>query len=128
MKKLAQYFLVGASSALLDFLIFFILTSFVRIHWSIAAIFSFGIATALNYHLCVRYVFIQSSRFKKHQEVILIYCVSGIGLTLNLLCLYLLIELLNYHVLVSKVFATGSVFLWNFLARNNFIFKPGKPH
>ena len=128
MKKLGKYFLVGASSASLDFMFFFILASLAKIHWSIAATLSFAIATALNYYLCIKYVFIQSSRFKKYQEVILIYLVSGIGLTLNLLCLYLLIELLNYHVLISKVIATGSVFLWNFIIRNNFVFKSGKIH
>lgn len=128
MKKLVQYFFVGASSALLDFIIFFILTSLVKTHWAIAAVISFGIATALNYYLCIKYVFIQSVRFNKKQEVILIYSVSGIGLTLNLACLYLLIELLDNHILVSKFFATGSVFLWNYFARNNFIFKSGKTH
>jgi putative flippase GtrA len=126
MKKLLQYFVVGGSSAILDFLIFYILTSFIQIHWSISALISFSIATALNYYLCISFVFVQSSRFKKHQEVILVYFVSGIGLTLNLLCLYLLIELLNTHLLISKIVATGSVFIWNFLIRNNFIFKPRK--
>jgi putative flippase GtrA len=49
--------------------------------------------------------------------------VSAIGLAVHLLVLYAAVDMLAIELMLSKVIATGSVFLWNFLARNYFVFR-----
>ena len=41
-----------------------------------------------------------------------------------LLSLYLGIGVLGTEMLLTKIFATGLVFLWNYAARNYFVFRP----
>jgi putative flippase GtrA len=72
----------------------------------------------------VRFVFTSGVRFSRGQELALVYLVSGVGLALHLAILYAAVDLLRLELMLSKVGATGGVFLWNFLARNYFVFKP----
>jgi putative flippase GtrA len=41
----------------------------------------------------------------------------------HLAVLYAAVDLMALELMLSKIIATGSVFLWNFLARNYFIFR-----
>jgi len=49
--------------------------------------------------------------------------VGGIGLGLNEVFLWLFTEMFAYHYLVSKLFSTGFVYLWNFAARKILLFR-----
>ena len=55
-------------------------------------------------------------------EYVKFFGVSLIGLGLNTLILYLLHEKLKLNFWISKVFATGVVMIWNFLANHYFTF------
>jgi len=120
--KLLRYFFVGGTAALVDFGVFAALVKTDTLGWFYSAIISFSLATTVNYVLSVRHVFESGARFGKHQEVALVFLVSGIGLAINQAILYLLIQRFTLDVLISKIAATGVVFVWNFTARSRFIF------
>ncbi len=61
-------------------------------------------------------------RFSRRQEVFLVFSVSGIGLIINQVILYIFISLMSFDMVLSKVIATGCVFFWNYGARTKFIF------
>jgi putative flippase GtrA len=121
--NLIKYFFVGGTCAAIDLILFSIFIYFFDLPWPIAGCISFLIATTSNYYLSIRFVFSQGARFNQSLELTLVYLVSGAGLALNLSFLYLLIEIFNLHLLLSKILATGVVFFWNFLIRQFFIFK-----
>jgi putative flippase GtrA len=51
-----------------------------------------------------------------------VFAVIGIvGLGLNELLIWLITEVMSFQYLLSKIFATGVVFFWNFLARKFFL-------
>jgi putative flippase GtrA len=77
----------------------------------------------VNYLLSVRFVFRSGVRFSRHQEVALVFAVSLVGLAINQLVLYIGIEHALAEMMLSKIGATAIAFLWNFAARNNFVFK-----
>ena len=81
------------------------------------------LATVVNYFLSVRFVFRSGVRFTKKGELALVFIVSFIGLGLNQLILFGLVEMVGIDMLMSKVGATGSVFFWNFAARNLIVFR-----
>lgn len=122
MIKLAKYFVTGAVAAGVDFAIFAALVKGVGWPWYLAATVSFLVATAVNYVLSVRHVFTSGIRFGKRHEIALIFLVSAIGLGVNQAVLYVLIRQ-GVAVLLAKIGATGTVFLWNYLARHQFVFR-----
>ena len=121
--RAARYFVVGGISAALDIGFFFVFAKLLGYHYLAVACVGFIFAVLLNYALSVRFVFTSGVRFSKAQEIALVYLVSGIGLAVHLLVLYVAVDRLALELMLSKVVATASVFLWNFLARNYFIFR-----
>jgi putative flippase GtrA len=121
--KVVRYFFVGATAASVDFLIFAILVKGFDFPWFPVAIFSFILATAVNYVLSIRHVFQSGARFTRRTEIGLVFLVSGIGLILNQSVLWVLIEKMIIDVLLAKVLATATVFFWNYGIRHSFIFK-----
>jgi putative flippase GtrA len=121
--KIVSYFFAGGAAALVDWSVFWGLISGLGVHYLIAAVISFMIATLVNYILSVRFVFQSGVRFSRRHETALVYLVSAIGLGINVLVLQLLVSAFSVHLLVAKIAATGVVFLWNYFARAAFIFK-----
>ena len=121
--KLVRYFFVGGAAAAVDIGIFTVAVKGFGLDWFFVALVSFLLATAVNYLLSIRYVFESGVRFKKQAEVSLVFLVSGIGLVINQSVLWLLIEPAGIDEVLSKLMATGTVFLWNYMARSRFIFK-----
>jgi putative flippase GtrA len=116
------YFVVGGVSALADWVIFAGMLYGLELHYIVAGMMSFILATGLNYYLSVRFVFGAGSRGPR-QAMILVYIASTVGIVINLGVLTIGIDILGQHPLVSKIFATGVAFFWNFLARYLYIFK-----
>jgi len=120
--KIVRYFAVGAIAAGVDFVLFAIFVKQFGLHWFVAGLGSFVVATAVNYVLSIRHVFQSGVRFGRRQEILYVFLISGVGLTINQLTLYLCIELQGIDELVAKVFATGAAFMWNYLMRRYVVF------
>ena len=125
--KVARYFVVGSASAAIDFGLFGILLwSLGRSNWFAAAAASFVAATAFNYVLSIRMVFSSGVRFTRRHEVMLVFLVSAVGLAVNQSAIWLFYQVAGWNIWIAKCLATGSAFLWNFAARNSFIFRESK--
>ncbi len=120
--QLIKYFFVGASAALIDWLLYWVLVNYGGMNYLLAAGISFTVATLENYALSVIWVF-KSGRFSRYMEMGFVFLVSLIGLLFNELFLYLFVEFLGWHELISKIGATGIVFFWNYFSRKKFIFR-----
>ena len=121
--KILKYFFVGSIAAFVDIGLFSIFTKLANINWFPVSIGSFCIATLVNYYLSVVHVFKSGSRFHKHNEIFLVFIVSGIALIINQCILFILIEKLNSNLIIAKISATGFVFFVNYYGRKQFIFK-----
>jgi len=122
--RIVRYFFAGGAAALVDWSIFWLLASAVRLPYQLAAVISFVIATFTNYLLSVRFVFESGVRYSRGRETALVYVVSAIGLGINLLILQVLVDVFALHLMVAKISATAVVFLWNYFARAMLVFKP----
>ena len=123
---IVRYFFVGGAAAAVDIALFALLTQYAGLPWFPVAILSFVLATMVNYVLSIKFVFDSGVQFGKKQEIILVFFTSGIGLAVNQAFLWVLIEVYETHLLAAKIFATGSVFFWNYSARRLFIFRSPK--
>ncbi len=120
--NLIRYLAVGGTAAVVDLSIFGIFALYLNFNYLIVAGLGFLIATAVNYQLCVRFIYTSGERFSGRTEVFSIYVVSGVGLLLHEIAIYLIHENLAVSLFWSKVFAIGLIFVWNFGIRNFYVF------
>ena len=120
--KIFRYFFVGSVSAVIDISLFAIFAGYFKFPWAVVSIITFIIATLANYFLSIRFVFKSGSRYKKHHEILGVFIVSTLALLLNQMFLYLFIEKMNIHLIISKCLTTSMLFLWNYFGRQRFIF------
>jgi putative flippase GtrA len=120
--RIVRYFAVGATAAAVDLSLFALFAAHLGFNYLVVGCVTFLLATAVNYLLSVRFVFRSGVRFARRHEVLLVFAVSAVGLALHQLVLYAGVGLLHVHLLLAKVVATGTVFLWNYGARSRFVF------
>ena len=88
----------------------------------LAGTVSFILATFVNFLFSKYFVFADRGAAGL-QKMLAVYLVSAVGLLLNLLVLWIGMDLLHLLPLISKLAATGLVFFWNYFARNRYVFK-----
>jgi len=120
--RIVKYFFVGGAAALVDIGLFSIFASYLSWPWIPVSIVTFILATITNYFLSIQFVFESGARHKWHIEVFGVFIVSGLALLVNQIILYLSIEILGWHLIFSKVVATGVVFFGNYYGRSKFVF------
>lgn len=126
-RLLGRYFLVGGAAACVDIGLFLLFAKGFGLPYLRVAAASFVIATLVNYLLSVRFVFRSGQRFGRRWEIAMVYLVSGVGLALNQLILFVCVEMVQLGLLLSKLTATGAVFFWNYFARRFLIFGSARP-
>lgn len=120
--QLLKYVGVGGTAALVEWSSFALLIRHAHLHYLTAVTVSFLAATAVNYVLSARFVFVRG-RHPAHRELFLLYLVSAIGLVLNLLLMSFFVGYLSIHALPAKIASTGTVFFWNFGSRKMWVFE-----
>lgn len=123
---IVKYFFVGGSAAIVDIGLFAIFAGYFGWPWLPVSVFTFSLATLVNYLLSIRYVFESGSKYKKHIEIISVFILSGFALLVNQIVLYVLIDWFEWHLIISKLMATFTVFFWNYFGRSRIIFKSTK--
>jgi putative flippase GtrA len=119
--QLIKYVFVGGTAALVEWSSFACILGFAHLHYLVAVSLSFIVATAVNYILSSRLVFVRG-RHPAHKEIILLYFVSAIGLLTNILLMLFFVGLLAVRAMPAKIASTGIVFFWNFIARRMWVF------
>ena len=119
-KKFISYFFVGGMAAIVEWISFAIFNRLTD--YLIATIIAFILATTFNYFLGKKMTFKNYKQTKK--DIIGIFTVSGIGLVLNMIFMYIQIKLIHIpYEMIAKIIATGLVFIWNYISRRIFIYK-----
>lgn len=119
--KFLKFCVVGVIGTIIDFGLTWICKEKLKIPKFIANAIGFVVAATSNYFLNRIWTW-ASHDPQVGVEYVKFFGVSLIGLGLNTLILYLLHEKLKLNFWISKVFATGVVMVWNFLANHYFTF------
>src|SRR5262245_21333243 len=93
--RVVRYFVIGAISTVMDFVPLAILTKCFGVKWYYANVASFTLTSLVHYTLSIRFVFESGARFAKHQEILLTFLASGVGLLVSQLALYVLVSILG---------------------------------
>lgn len=124
MKKLinqiAKFGVVGIIATLIDYILLFILTDVFKIYYMTSSIISFSASLIFNYIASIKWVFNVEHK-QTYKDGLLFLIFSLIGLWINQEVMYLTVEKLGIYYMISKIFATGIVMVWNFITRKIFI-------
>jgi putative flippase GtrA len=127
--QFCSYFVVGGIAAIVEWIMFYIFASICTINYMIATVLAFLFSTTANWLLGRILTFRNDQRYihNRWKEILSVFVVSGIGLIFNIFIMYILVSLIGWDtkqlMTISKIIATGIVFIWNFLIRKLVIYK-----
>ncbi len=125
MKKLiaqfAKFGVVGVIAFFIDYGLLALFTEAFGVNYLISATISFTVSVIFNYIASMRYIFTHKEDMSRRREFVIFVALSVIGLLINNLCMWAGVELLGIHYLITKIFATAVVMMWNFVTRKKFL-------
>ena len=121
--QLFRYTFVGGTAFCADIGFLYLLTEYGKIYYLLSAAIAFIIGLTINYFLSVKWVFASRSVQSKKREFIIFTAIGLAGLALNELIMWFFTDILIYYYMVSKIFSTGIVYLWNFFTRKLILFR-----
>lgn len=122
-KQLALYLVVGAGATVVEWVLFFVFNEILNFHYAVSTTLAFAASTAANWFLGRILLFHGGNGKSLLGEISSIYAVSIAGLLLNLLIMWVAIDLCGTPEMAAKILATCIVFLGNFAVRKFFIYK-----
>jgi len=115
-----RYLICGGMATLTDVSVLYSFTHFLHINYLIAAACGFIMGIIINYNLNIVLVFKSSGEIKKEFPL---FALIGIGgLIWTEIIMWLLVDKLNFYIMVSKLVAIVLVLFWNFFMRKKFVF------
>ena len=119
---LVLYFLVSGGALAIDYGLFALMTKVFGIHHLIANPISFTTGSVFAYFGSICWIF-EKRRFDSKSVEFIGFVLIGIGaLGVNVAVVWFVTDYIGIEVLISKVFAAGASFLFNYLARRFIIF------
>ena len=120
----------GAASALalaVDWGSLIVMTSYLGLHYLIAAALAFSFGLAVAYVLSVKLVFRGRSKYSPSGELFGFLVTGLAGLALNQMLIFAFVEGLHLPVAAAKAPTAVLCFAFNFLSRRFFLFHPARP-
>lgn len=119
--QLVKFGIVGVIAFVIDYGLMVLLTEVCGVDYLISATISFVVSLIFNYCASMKYVFQHKEGMTRRREFIIFVVLSVIGLGLNDAIMWLGTGLCGISYLITKVFATGVVMVWNFVTRKKFL-------
>jgi len=118
---IGKFFIVGAISTAVDFLIYSFLV-YIGINYAIAIVVGYMTGLLVNFFLARQKVFTKGSRFEKvHHEFLAVFAVSVMAVGLNIAIVWTLSKIgIDYYS--GRAVALVIVFFFNYYARKGFIY------
>lgn len=122
LNQILKFGLVGGTAFVIDYVLLYLCTEFLHIHYLISSIISFTVSVIFNYILSIKWIF----DVKKKQDVkdfVIFIILSVIGLGINSLIMYVMVEKFGVYYMLSKIVSTAVVMVYNFITRKIFVEK-----
>lgn len=116
-----KFGVVGFIAFFIDYGLLAFLTEVFDVNYLVSATISFTVSVVFNYLASMRYVFTHKEDMSRRREFVIFVTLSVIGLVINNACMWAGVELLGVHYLITKIFATAVVMVWNFVTRKIFL-------
>lgn len=123
MQGLFGYLIVGGLATIVEWVGFWLFSEKIGIAYLLATTFAFAISTFANWLFGRLLVFRGKQNQALLREILSIYLASIVGLLLNLIIMFVLVQLFAIAKMPAKVIATILVFAYNYLIRKLVIYR-----
>lgn len=123
LKSLFSYLIVGGGATIVEWLVFHLLNKRLQVHYLAATVIAIVISTFSNWLFGRLLTFRHAPKGNLWAEIGKIYVISIAGLGLNLLLMWIMVGGLHWDSMLSKIAATGIVFMYNYLIRIKLVYK-----
>lgn len=120
-EQVMKFGVVGVIAFVIDYGLMVVLTELFGVNYLISATVSFVVSVTFNYFASMRYVFTHKEGMSRRREFVIFVVLSVIGLVINDVLMWLGTGLLGISYLITKIFATAVVMVWNFVTRKKFL-------
>lgn len=123
-KLLAQFMkfgIVGVIAFVIDYGFMIFLTEVFGVPYLISTTVSFIVSVIFNYFASMRFVFKRKDDMSRKREFIIFVVLSVIGLVINDVFMWLMVDFLYIDYRISKIVVTFIVAVWNFVTRKIFL-------
>lgn len=125
-KQIMRFGVVGVLAFVIDYGLMIFLTEIFGINYLISSGISFSVSVIFNYILSVHWVFDIKGERNKGNDFVVFVVLSVIGLGINQVLMWLLVEYINILYFIAKIFATAVVMVYNFVTRKLFLENNGE--
>ena len=123
--EMLRFAVAGGVGFVIDYGLTYVFTAFVGLHYLLATALAFAISVVANYFMCAYWVF-QGADVKNVGVKAGFLATSLIGLGLNELFMYLLVDLAHVPVMLAKLIAVVLVMIWNYISKRKVLVKQPK--
>ena len=116
------YLVVGGIATLVEWGLFYCFNHVFSWYYFVSTILAYVLSTFANW-LAGRILLFKKTEKGLFYEIGGIYAASIIGLLLNLAIMWIMVDALKINSMISKIIATGLVFIWNYVIRKMVIYK-----
>jgi putative flippase GtrA len=121
--EFTRYLLAGSLTFLMDLMTLVLLTEFIGLNYLWSNLVGVFVGIVVSYILCVKWVFLDRryNRVVLEFPIFLMTCL--VGVLLNELMLWGLVEFGGVYYITSKIVVTAVVFVVNFLLKKTLLFR-----
>ena len=116
------YIVFAGIATIIDIGTLFILTSIINIHYFVSGIIAYCLGMITNYTLNKKYNFKNKDK-KIMRQFSVFFIIASIGLALNQIILWILVEFFTIWYLFAKVISISIVMFWSFFAHKLITFR-----
>lgn len=122
-EQIIKFGIVGALAFIIDYFALYILVEYFGVYYLVSSAISFTVSVVVNYLLSMKFVFKRRDDIGRQKEFIVFVSLSIMGLLINQFIMWISVDKLNIFYMISKIFATFIVMVWNFVSRKIFLEK-----
>lgn len=121
--QIFRYLVVSSVALAIDFGTLAVLTELAGLHYLVSAAFSYTIGLIFSYIASVVWVFKKRTIDKKHLEFSIFAVIGIAGLGMNELTIWIMVDILGLHYLLSRFVSAGIGYVWKYVARRLILFR-----
>jgi putative flippase GtrA len=121
-QEVIRYSAVSACALIIDITVLFILVHYLSWWYVAGATMSFLVGLLFGYVLSITLVFKYRRLQDPRVEFASFVGIGLVGVAINAAVMTLGVTILGVHYLIAKCGAAGFTFVWNFVARRQFLF------
>ncbi len=120
-RQARNFIVIGVGTVMLDYATLYLLTAYGGVTYLISAAVAFMLASTCNYLLSIRWVFVPG-KFSPPLEFGMFIGTSSVGLVINQLAMWVLVEFIGIGYLMAKPISIVLVTIWNFVSKKKLVF------